>query len=481
MATHPKHLLLLLLGVALAFLVPFEDPVAPKRTRKRGQAAASSAAAVGGIWGNQKFLDEHLTHALNILPVASGAQFAEKPTVRVSQPDDVVGILSADFAASFRRMGATSPAAVTALARGFAQRLPAVYDPQGNQIHILPANAVAAADTAGDQDLLSEGVLRLLLVRMCAIAQDRQLFPEWKEALDGAQSLDAMSTIGAVLQGHAQYLTERVATKARDRAWQLQPDFLRLVSLLTTPGPKGPQSANLDADIKFAILKGHAFISAVAKKKGRGGLQKAMREPPLERSAIFDPDKWLGVPKKKTAGKVPARVLAEFAALTAGDGKTLAPKELAQADADALLAGIEPQYTATIRRAFKSGTAWHVTREGQPGGTTITLIEMANAGMAEGLVNTAMGQQKKAAGANLEEGAGRDSGLVGFVTHAPVEGDEAGQARTTQWTYEGRYVLGLTTTDAAITREMQDDALEAAAEVIAKVQKTRDSRRKRRK
>jgi len=486
MQMHPKYLLLLLTGIALAFLVPFQDPIAPTRTRKRGQAANSSSAAIGGIWSDQRFLDEHLRNALSIVPKASGRQFQEEPTIQVSQPEDVIAILASDFKPSFRRMGAKTAAEMTAMASAFAHRLPAVYDPAANKIHLLPANAIAAAKTAGDEGLLSEGVLRLLLARMCVIAQDRQLFPEWKKALDQAQSLDAMSSIGAVLQGHAQQVTERIVNKATAPAWRMKPDFVRLVTLLTTPGPQGPNAAALDADIKFAILKGHAFMMVVAKKKGARGLQKALQEPPVERNSIFDPHKWLGVPKssaptRKTKGKLPQRVLAEFEALATGAGKNVASKPLEQADADALLEGIEPKFTAGIRAAFKAGTDWTVTQDGQPGSTKITLIEMGSVGMAEALVTTAMSTQKRAPGAKLEEGAGRDSGLVGYVTHAASEGDAEGQARTTQWTYEGRYVLGLSTTDPAVTREMQDDALEAAAEVIAKAQKTRDSRRKRRK
>lgn len=483
MPMHPKYLLLLLAGVALAFLMPFDDPVAPTRTRKRGRAAASSAAAVGGVWSNQRFLDEHLANALRILPKASGEPFDDEPTVQISQAAEVAPILRADFVSSFRRMGAKTESEVQAMAFAFAQRLPAVYDPVTNVIHILPANAVAAAKVAEEEGLLSEGVLRLLLVRMAAIAQDRQLFPQWKKALEGAEGLDAMSTIGAVLQGHAQYVTERVATKARDAAWQLRPEFLQLVALLTTPGPKSPGSAGIDADIKFAILKGHAFMKVVAKKKGRTGMQQALREPPVQRNAIFDPHKWLGVPgprisKNQPSGKkgsVPERVLAEFATLTSGAGQALASTSIEQADVEALFGGIEAKHTA----AFQAATAWTVTRQDKAGGTTITLLEMNAADNAEALVAAAMGKQGDVPAAKLEEGAGRDSGLVGYVSHAPREGDTDEQTRTTQWTYEGRYILGLSTTDPAVTREMQDDALEAAAEVLAKAQRTRDSRRRR--
>ena len=481
MQTNAKHLLALVLGIALAFLAPMDVAVSDKRNPKRGKQTASTAR-VGGVWSNMQFLRQHLGHALQIVPVAAGEAFPEaEPTIRIGDREEVTGILRADFDAAFRRMGAKDDAQVVGMAEAFATRLPAVYDPAENRIHILPENAVEAAARAGDPSLLNEGVLRLLIVRMCALAMDRQLFPEWKQKLDAAPDADALQAAGAVLQGHAQYLTERVATAAKDPAWQLQPDFDRLVTLLTTPGPNGPFQKAIDPEIKFAILKGHAFMRLLARKQGKGGIERHMKEPPTSRAPLLDPEAHFGVSSgarngggSAAKGKLPERVVAEFGALSEGDGWTTTSRAVEQADADALIAALEPQYSASIRAGFAGGTAWTLRNETSGVETTITLIEMKHAGVAEALVNTAMGLARKT-DAEVQEGAGRDSGLPGYVAKGKTG---SGSPHMAQWTYEGKYVIGLETNDPEADREAQDDALEAAAEVLAKAQKSRSNKRR---
>jgi len=476
MPTRPLQLLLLLVGVALAFVLPFEKPGISKRRKKHGHAEAA-VPAVGGVWSDERTLDRYLAAAVQQVPEATGAAFLEEPSVRVSSVETVAGILREDYDAVFRRMGAKDDAGVAALSKAFAGQVVAIYEPGAgkNIIHVLPANAVRASQAAGDESLMSDEVLRLLLVRMAVIAQDRQLFPAWKKALDTAENNDALSAAGAILQGHAQYVTERVAIY-----WKLPLDFPKLVTLLTAPPPPGTPP-HIRSDVKFAIVEGHAFIKAVARKRGskggRGGIAKLFNEPPKNRNPIFDPGKFLGRKKRITTSDLPGQVAKEFTGLTAGDGWTAASEPFEKAAADALLEPVPASHTAAVRAAFKSGTAWIARRAGDGACTTVTLIEMSNEGMAEAFVNISKGAAKQR-GAEIEDGAGRDSGLPGYVTKVTLDEEGRKRAQSAQWTFEGRFVLGLTTTDPAADRDAQDDALEAAAEVIAKVQKTRKNRRK---
>jgi len=484
MRTRPLQLVLLLVAVALAFLNPFRTPEIQKQKKRRGAAAAAAVAGptVGGVWASQAFLDEHLANALAIVPKVTRAAFVEKPSVQVSSSKDVAGIIREDYDAAFRRMGAQSDAAVVAMSNAFSKRLLGVYDPKKNCIHILPENAVRAAKAAGDEGLTSKEVLRLLLVRMATIAQDRQLYPEWKEALDKAESIDALGAAGAVLQGHAQYVTERVATKAQAREWSLAHKLPDLVTLLIAPGPSAPQSLLLDGEVKFAVLKGHAFMKLLAKKKGTGGVQRHLREPPKDRKPFLDPDGYFGGTKRAPAGKVHDRVITEFAALAKAEAFVAGKGEVDQAAADAMLAPIDEQLTAAIRRGFVAGTVWQA-KNADGAIVRVTLIETKHAGSAEGFINIAKSAAEKQ-GAEVEEGAGRDSGLPGYVARRKVEIDGQEVQRTAQWTYEGRFVLGFSTTSEGASsdeeREVADDAMEAAAELLSKAAKTRDSRRRKR-
>ena len=56
-----KHLVPLILGVVLAFFMPFEKPAIPVKAKKRGRPAP--ALRVGGDWSNPTVLKEHLAIA----------------------------------------------------------------------------------------------------------------------------------------------------------------------------------------------------------------------------------------------------------------------------------------------------------------------------------------------------------------------------------------------------------------------------------
>ena len=174
--------------------------------------------------------------------------------------------------------------------------------------------------------------------------------------------------------------------------------------------------------------------------------------------------------RQPVASNVPAKVLTEFAALLTSDGRAAGVTAMDKDHAAKLLEPLPRMQTSAILAAFKSGTIWAYAKGEYE--TTITLIEMRGPGMAESFVAIRKAATE-AGGVTTEEGAGRDSGLPGFAGTL--------DSRTVQWTHEGRYVLGIATTDADATREKQDDALEAAAEVLAKAQKTRANRRRDRK
>ena len=65
---------------------------------------------VGGVWSDARTLQMYLAAAVEQIPDATGAQFLEAPTVRVSTAETVAGILREDYDAAFRRMGAKDDA-----------------------------------------------------------------------------------------------------------------------------------------------------------------------------------------------------------------------------------------------------------------------------------------------------------------------------------------------------------------------------------
>jgi len=305
---RPVHLLVLLLGVALAFLSPFDKPQVGVKRKKRG---ASAVPAVGGKWSDRRWLNDRMEEIAPVVTSATGLGFLDVPAVKPSAADEVAGFLREDMDAAFHVLGATDDEAKAKMSHDLAAQLVAVYDPKANVIHVLPVNAVAAAQAAGEDGLLDENVLRLVLVRMGVVAVNRQVIPEWKAALDKAKTIDAVQCAGAVLEGYAQYTTERIAEN-----WVVHDGFdanafNKLVTLQTT-SPAGP-SPMADAGT-FALQQGYLFMKATGRKRS---FKKILRAPPTDRNLIFHPDEYLK--SFSPAGRIPARIAEEFAAVTPAD------------------------------------------------------------------------------------------------------------------------------------------------------------------
>jgi hypothetical protein len=469
MTMRTSYLAVPLLGVLLAFAAPFEPAKPGIKKKKRG--AAPAAQRVGGAWSDPAFLEEHMSVACEMARQATRADFVEPPPARVGRVAEVGRMLAKDMDKAFRTLGAKDNAAVQKMGERLAQQVLAAYDPEARTVLVLPENAVAAAAAVGEEDALAPEVLRLLLVRMATIAMDRQLFPAWKEALDAAGDIDAVASAGAVLEGHGQYVAERVADHWVAHEGFPPNAFGRLVALLTADVAAGDALAN---EAGFAIKEGHAFMKVAAKKPG--GVAKALQKPPEKRSAIFDPQGFFA-PRRLAGGALVDRVAAELEdVLPAGEGWARDEQDHDQAKAERFLEPVPRSHFAAIMAAFQTGKAWTAKHDGGANRVAF-LLEFRNAGMAEAYVNTAKGALKQRGGTLGEGGAGRDGGLPGFTGRLDSKTDGEERTDRIQVTYEGKYVLGFVTDDADSTRERQDDALEAAAEVLGKAQKTRKKRR----
>jgi len=462
MNLRPVHLLVPLLGIVLAFVSPFDKPQVGVKHKKRGGAAA--VPAVGGKWSDARWLNDRMEETAPVVTSATGLGFVDVPSVKPSTADEVAGFLREDMDAAFHVLGATDDAAKAKMSRDLAAQLVAAYDPKANVIHVLPVNAVAAAKAAGDDSLLEENVLRLVLVRMGVVAVDRQVIPEWKAALDNAKTIDAVQCAGAVFEGYAQYTTRRIADNWAVHDGFPADAFDKLVTLQTT----SPTGSNALADAgAFALEQGYAFMKATARKRS---FKKILREPPTDRNLIFHPDEYLK--SFSPAGRVPARVAKEFATVTPKDaGWSVSEDACAAAYVEGLMAPLERTIWAGEVASYKKGRQWTAV-DGAGHTTTSYLLEFRTGGMAASYVTLAQSAAGKR-GVKVEEGAGRDASLAGFA--GTQEHD--GKTERMQMTIEGRFVVGFVSDDPKPDRDAFDDALDGAAEVLAKLQKTRKNRR----
>jgi hypothetical protein len=496
MPIRPLALLVPLLGIVLAIAAPIDMP--DMATQRRGRGGPGAEANPYGAWSSAFRLKKHMVPAMDWAgeALSKGGRkpaFITKPTAIVSSPEIVADVLRADWSSALTLLGAKDNAAKTKMAAGMATYVVAVYAPRTGVIHVIPENAQRAAAAAGDPTLMSEDVLRLLLARMCLLALDRQHTPEAKAAIDAATSLDALQIGGAVLQGHVQFHTRRIAASwnQADSKFSAQA-FNDLVTLLTAPAPaNAPASLKaFAAGVKFALVDGETFMANIPRTRHK----QVLRKPPTDRAVLFDPKSF--VAELRGAGKgavklsstsVHTDIQKEFkeAVLKAGTWNET-PAALTSEDAKALLTPLASTLYSMAIAAFKSGHHIRSARNDEADAATSVLdvyvLEFSKAGPAETFVSLVRGAAKQRGGA-LVDGAGRDDNLAGFHGKAEVETDGSKHTWHMQWASEGRFVVGFRTA-APISkvedRDPYDDAMEAASEILAKIAKTRDSRRRRR-
>ncbi len=501
MPIRPLALLVPLLGIVLAVAAPIDMPDAA--TKRRGRGGASAAANPYGAWASAFRLKKHMAPAMDWAgeALSKGGRkpgFLTKPTAIVSSPEIVADVLRADWSSAMTILGAQDAAAKTKMAAAMATYVIAVYAPQTGVIHILPENAQRAATAAGNPKLMSEDVLRLLLARMCLLALDRQHTPEAKAAIDAATSLDALQIGGAVLQGHVQFHTRRIATSWNQADAKFSAGtYDDLVTLLTAPvPPTAPPSLQAFATgVKFALVDGEKFMANIPRTRH----VQVLREPPTDRKVLFDPKGFVaelrGASKggsgkgrgKSSATTVHTEIQKEFkeAVLKAGTwNETVAV--LGAEDAKALLDPLASTLYSMAIAAYKGGHRIRSARNDDADAASSVLdvyvLEFSKAGPAESFVSLVRGAAKQRGG-TLEDGAGRDDNLAGFHGSEDIESDGSKHTWHMQWASEGRFVVGFRTA-APITgvedRDPYDDAMEAASEAASKIAKTRDSRRRRR-
>jgi hypothetical protein len=471
MSHRPAVLLLPLLGIVLGVLLPWSAPsvVAVRHGRLHGPAGAAPPPT--GPWNDPAVLQARWTEACDWAKEATKVPFRERPAVRAGTPEEVAPVLREEDDHVFRLLGAKDDAAVAAASRACAHLVLGVYDPRGNVVYVLAGNARRAAQAAGDPGLDSEDTLRLFLVHMGVRVLDRQSRPAWKRALDATPSADAARAAGAVLLGHAQAETKRVADEWMRQVHFPADAFDHLVTLLAAPAPAdaGAVAQGFQDAVRFGVLKGQTFMAAVAH---RGRTHPTLDEPPTDPASILDPQGWIeaSAPKANPAG-LATRAFDAAAPLWAAEGWTHEDHTLARADAETMLVPLEKRITATVMAGFQAG--WARTASKEKARRSLRVLEFRQPGLAEAFANLRKSILRNAK-ATVQDGAGRDNGLPGFVASREVDG----AAHWVMWALAGHYVLVARTTDDlsdAKAREPWDDAVEAAAELLRKAR--RPSRR----
>ncbi len=226
-------------------------------------------------WRDIDLLRRRLDEACTAVEAVCGARFQHRPGVRISVQSEVEAILRARDHTE----------------QGLFEQMPddsrtflAYYDPIGRNVHILPAELGRVATALKAPEILTEDVLRIILVHEATHALDFQRFPV-KWTLSCCARSDERLAIEAVLEGHAQLVSEEVA-----RAWGIETGFQKLTRLYTGAYAGGE---DFDQEAAFTYLQGHAFVRSILGARGRRGVEAVLRDPPCETRIVDRPLLWL--------------------------------------------------------------------------------------------------------------------------------------------------------------------------------------------
>src|SRR5207244_554689 len=100
------------------------------------------------------------------------------------------------------------------------------------------------------------------------------------ETMRTRTGLDAGRAVDAVVEGHAQFVAERVAAR-----WKISAAFERFTKSITAlpkieDDDQRRLSEALVTEIAFGYVQGHSFIRAVHAARGLEGVDAVLREPP---------------------------------------------------------------------------------------------------------------------------------------------------------------------------------------------------------
>jgi hypothetical protein len=324
-------------------------------------AGAEDAPAAPNRWNDRAFLESVVPLACEAVEQVTGATFPRRPTLAFSDEKALADLLVEEMSGIFERLGAANDAQVRTTAETLAKALMAKYAPATNLIHLSVENVERLTEFAKEPQARTEGLMRVLLAHECAHALDFQRFPALEEQRQSRETMDGIQAVGAVLEGHAQFVAQRVAEK-----WGLRTEFETLTRLIAVVPPiEDPVQRQLAAlgaaETQFAYVQGQAFFEAVFAARGRAGVEAVLANPPEATAHIEEPSLHLD-----PASGRPLDTTAPFAAVrrALGEAWPLRAVPLKRASVEASFALLPPERRAALVAFYRDGEALAGAKDG---------------------------------------------------------------------------------------------------------------------
>ena len=404
-----------------------------------------------------------------------GAIPGGRPTVRIGTFGDVEAALRADLIPLLARIGMPEKDQAATLSFAAAS-LVAKYDHRKHEILIVPSTAEITAELFRAPWLLDEDTLRVLLVHTAAQAHDFRSHP-LAAAIESIKAREAFTAWSAVVEGHAQFVAERVA---KERG--LSAAFDRLASALAW-SPKTDDPAmdavfrTFAATIGVPYTAGLRFFQEVDRQGGAAEVARALDAPPRTTREIENPAAWLAGTAASPSVATDA-ILDRFAKLVGEGWKSNRSAVLA----NTIRAQVEALGVTDVEHALGGVIEIRgLVAQRQPAGGTLAVLAMRTADdagtaalerferrISEAKDRAASVGNVRIASAEYAAGAGAEGALPGFVATKRLQSGNRSQAVVLHVVRLPRCLLEITLAGAdEIGRSAVDAAIAEVAKLLA--------------
>lgn len=240
---------------------------------------------------------ELLVEVSALVAKETGAKFDPMPKGKIGTTKEVVAILVDELRPQIPLIqpgiGEDQVDAVAkATAEACGTALLGKYAPATNTFYVLRENFPKLAKSYGRPGLVSRESLRVVMIHELAHAADQAKYKAFDHIRD-IKTGEELQAWNAVLEGHAQYVTQRVLAK-EEGGEKCFHDFEGIVATVP-PGTEAGLKQVLEifnAAAHFAYHDGLAFFKSLEKTEKEGFVERVFASPPVRRAEILHPEQW---------------------------------------------------------------------------------------------------------------------------------------------------------------------------------------------
>ncbi len=265
-----------------------DEPSSP-RVRPCPLRLSVDAPPSADPWRDPNWLRPQFKRACEAVEWACRTRYQTRPKVR-SATDAEFALALAECS---KRRNARDPLyKVRAVShyKGWADTMIGIYLQELDTVLLSPTAMKHTAKSVNESKLLDPDLLQLALVHEAVHALDYERFPHWEDVCTMRKG-EADRAFDALLEGHAQHVTRRVAV-----AWGMQDTWKRMLSIWDAkPDETDPLEYTQDAHRPGAwkYVCGQRCVDWIYRELGEKGLQALLENPPEDPYVINVPGVWV--------------------------------------------------------------------------------------------------------------------------------------------------------------------------------------------